>query len=312
LNTALERIDSPIALGEDFIGDLLAGQLSPHTARAYCADWTRFFRWLGHRELTRVTRRDLMRYRADLIEHYRARSANRHLAALRALFAETVRHGIREDSPADGLHGFRLDRGPAALPVPSREQARALAASVAGNDARSVRDRVLLAFLGGLGLRRDEAAQLRTEHLQTTQGFLVLIVTGKGSKDRTLKLTGQLRESVELVRRLMVTSGPLFRQLRRGSCEFSAQGLSAAGIYKIVKHRLAAVGVGDCSPHSLRRLTITEQLRAGCPLSLSQRSAGHSDPRTTAGYDYSWRDLDHAAVDYWDFLGGEDETSGPS
>ena len=53
----------------------------------------------------------------------------------------------------------------------------------------------------------------------------------------------------------------------------------------ILCRRAKEAGVESCSPHDLRRTSISNLLDAGVDLSTSSELAGHSDPRTTKRYD---------------------------
>lgn len=72
----------------------------------------------------------------------------------------------------------------------------------------------------------------------------------------------------------------------RRSKQLSVRFMSAGDIGRMVKRRMAAVGLPfQLSPHSFRVATITDLLEQGVPLEDVQNLAGHADPRTTRLYD---------------------------
>lgn len=54
---------------------------------------------------------------------------------------------------------------------------------------------------------------------------------------------------------------------------------------KRLTRRAAQAGIGDFSPHDLRRSFVSDALAAGADLARVQALAGHASPTTTARYD---------------------------
>ena len=75
-------------------------------------------------------------------------------------------------------------------------------------------------------------------------------------------------------------------------------------VQNIVKRWAAYGGVGDVSPHDLRRTAITRALEIGQSYRQVQMMSKHKDPKTVMKYDHSRENLDRNAVN---FLQYEDE-----
>jgi integrase len=63
-------------------------------------------------------------------------------------------------------------------------------------------------------------------------------------------------------------------------------------------------GVGDVSPHDLRRTAITRALEIGQTYRQVQMMSKHKDPKTVMRYDHGRENLDENAVN---FLGYDEE-----
>jgi site-specific recombinase XerD len=221
------------------------------------------------------------------------------MSSVRQLFLEAVRQAVVTVNVTDGIKGHRSDSQFSSTKAPSMEQVKALLDSLQGDELREVRDNALISCLARLGLRREEAAKLRLSDIGKSQGYDIVTIHGKGSKDRRLKLSGPARDALSRLLVRLDLGDSMFQGIDSG--RFTGRALTTNGIYHIVTTRMAAVGIEQCSPHSLRHFFITEARRQGCDLHKAQRAAGHADPRTTERYDHSWQDLDNSATDYIDF-----------
>ena len=146
------------------------------------------------------------------------------------------------------------------------------------------RDASLLEFLYGTGARVSEAVGLDLSNLDLTDR--VVIVTGKGSKQRMVPLGTKAVEAMKqwLPDRLTLvkrpSSGdPVFLNMRGGR-------LSRQGAFDIVKKHAVAAGIkaSRVSPHVLRHSAATHMVEAGADLRTVQEMLGHATISTTQVY----------------------------
>ncbi|MCC6559631.1 MAG: site-specific integrase [Polyangiaceae bacterium] len=209
-------------------------------------------------------------------------TANRHLAALRGVLREAWRLGLMS---ADDLavatdigpvKGTRIPRGKAL----GRDQVAAMVRACDTSSAAGARDAAVVAVAYNGGLRREEIARLCLADLVGDE----LRVLGKGRRERTVHVPWAVPRIERWLGFRGRESGPLFCAIDRWG-NHSGVPLSDQGIYVIVRAAAARAGVGDVSPHDMRRTCITTLLDVGVDLSTAQQVAGHASPTTTARYD---------------------------
>ncbi len=118
------------------------------------------------------------------------------------------------------------------------------------------------------------------------------LTSAKGGKSREIPVRHDLQT---LLCRYLQSCQPsvghsstraLFTTANRNTKRLTERPITADDIGRMVKRRLAAIGLpARLSPHSFRVATITDLLEQGVPLENVQVLAGHADPRTTRLYD---------------------------
>lgn len=163
------------------------------------------------------------------------------------------------------------------------EKAALLAGCRADPSPKGVRDGVILGLALYAGLRRDEIAGLALADYDASAK--VVHVVGKGRKRRAVPLTAGLAAALgEWLTQRGSWDGPLLCRVRKGG-EIMPYAISGAAVYDVFAERAVAAGVRSCTPHDGRRSFVGDLLDAGVDTVTVQRLAGHSDPKTTAGYD---------------------------
>jgi integrase/recombinase XerD len=76
------------------------------------------------------------------------------------------------------------------------------------------------------------------------------------------------------------------------------KGLSSRMVQNIVKRWASYGGIGDISPHDLRRTAITTALEMGQTYRQVQMMSKHKDPKTVMRYDHGRENLDQNAVNF--------------
>lgn len=263
--------------------------LADNTLSNYRRDVERYLSWLeaaGKTDLAEVTTADLEAYVADLrrgVDGARplaASSAGRALVVARGLHKFAVSEGIvAADVAASVAPPAAGEKLPDTLTI--EEVARLLDACPTTTPAQ-LRDKALLETLYATGARVSEVLGLDVDDV--AEGVDVLMVTGKGGKQRLVPLGRQARDAIEayLVRgRASLSNGSshaLFLN-RRGSA------LTRQSAWSIIKEAAARAGLdADVSPHTLRHSFATHLLEGGADVRAVQEMLGHASVTTTQIY----------------------------
>ncbi|MCB8875795.1 site-specific tyrosine recombinase XerD [Acidisoma silvae] len=208
------------------------------------------------------------------------RTQARRLASLRGLTKFLLREGIRADDPA------RLLSSPKARPVLPKNLTEtevdtllATAASEAAKGPRGLMLQAGLEILYASGLRISELLSLPAVAL--TRDAEMLMVRGKGGKDRVVPLSETARE---VARKLRDTHPKGSKWLFPG--RDARQPLTRQAFFLALKDAALKAGLDPArvSPHVLRHSFASHMLGRGADLRSLQMLLGHSDIATTQVY----------------------------
>jgi integrase/recombinase XerD len=206
-----------------------------------------------------------------------ARSAARRLSCLRQFFRFLLREGVRTDDPTGLLDSPRL---PSPLPkFLSESQVDALLAAAATlPPGHAPLATAAFEILYATGLRISEMLSLPRTAL--AGGGDMLLVRGKGGKERVVPLSDQARAAAAALLAVSRASRFLFpgRDPRRP--------LTRQGFDRIVRQTALAAGLDPAgiSPHVLRHSFASHMLARGADLRSLQVLLGHADITTTQIY----------------------------
>lgn len=155
-----------------------------------------------------------------------------------------------------------------------------------------LRDRALLLFAWASGgRRRSEVVRATIENTRRVpEGFLYTLGQSKTNQDGVERadsykpVVGRAAAALETwLTAAEITTGPLFRRVRRGGV--IGEGLGAEAVRKIVQARAAQAGLpGNYSAHSLRSGFVTEAGRQGRPLGEIMAMTDHASVASVVGY----------------------------
>jgi integrase/recombinase XerC len=152
------------------------------------------------------------------------------------------------------------------------------------NAAFPERDRAIFELLYGCGLRNSELVGIELSDIEEANG--VILVRGKGKKQRYVPLEGAAAEALEAYRevrrRVLREKGrntpKLFINRRGGP-------LTTRSVARVVKQIAMAKGLPpDIHPHTLRHAFGTHMLSEGADLRAIQELLGHERLSTTQKY----------------------------
>lgn len=277
------------AAADEYIGWLqLEANRSPNTVRAYESEIKKLLGFLaahGHSLAVDTLRHDDLRaYQRELAARLPSPASRaRALVAIRSWLKWIAREGMIEK---DMSNGITLPKLPQRLPKPidPDELARLLAA-LPHETLQEKRDRALVQFLVSTGCRISEALNLdRTDFPRTGNR---LVVTGKGSKQRSVYLTNDARAAVEEYLQARTDACmALFINFDRSVDDDRDRRLTADGARYIVKQIRKEVGAWSFkSPHVARHTAATTLLEVtGGDVRLVQEVLGHANLNTLQGY----------------------------
>ena len=252
-------------LASEGVADLVAEFLAKHAAQnRTAAETTRIFRrevlplW-GERNITEVSKRDII----ALLDRVRGRGspimANRVLAAVRKFFSWCLSRGILERSPCEGIA------------APAREQARhrtlnddELAAVLGAAREMSHPFGAIVWLLSLTGQRRDEVGRMRWDHIDPRgQLWLVPGAHAKNLKPHTVHLSVPSRS--------LLKSVP-----HTGELVFSVDGKTLFQGYSKAKAKLDELSrVSGWTLHDLRRTVVSGMAALGVAPHVADKILNH-------------------------------------
>ena len=260
---------------------------SENTCQAYERDIADFTGWLSQRGrgVEAATSDDIRDFLSALANRGLAASSSaRKLSTLRQFFKFLHGDGYRSDDPTTVVDSPRQGRS---LPkvLSEADVDRLLAAARAIEGPAGIRLTAMMELLYATGLRVSELVGLPLNAV--TGERQILLVTGKGNKERLVPITGEARAAIDAyldVRLTFMPDGAESRFL------FPSRGKEG----HVTRRRFAQM-LGDLalqagldprhvSPHVLRHAFASHLLANGADLRLVQQMLGHADISTTQIY----------------------------
>ena len=142
----------------------------------------------------------------------------------------------------------------------------------------------LFSILFGTGLRRGEAIGLKREHVDLGRRRLV-VLSGKGGKDRIVSLTQQALQAVADLDLLERLDGPEYVwAVTRKQPAIRTHPISTTGFERWYRTCLENAGVPYLNPHQTRHTYGHRMRELGLTLEERQLLMGHESIRTTQHY----------------------------
>lgn len=286
---------------------------SPNTRDAYSRDlaaWLSYCAASGLEPVHSPTRTHAAAWLRVLeAQHERGGTRARRLAAVSAWYRwliQTNRRPAEAGNPAGDLDPRAKPKMKplASAAALTREQAEALLAA-ADRDTGGARDRTaaIVALLLYCGLRVSELVEADVDQLDHDRGQSVLRFIGKGDEPRlvplpyavTRRLDPYLAAREDLAADRLPTRTAGTRQPRPLFVTRTGRRLDRGAIWRLLRRLVTKARIKiRMSPHVLRATCATLSRDSGAALDQVQELLGHSDPRTTAGYDRRAGRIDHS------------------
>ena len=237
---------------------------------------------------SRLSYADVIKVRAKLVEEGRSpHSINMALAGIRGTMKCAFHLGQVSAEQVMRIKSIRrlpVDSAPRGRSLSKEQVRKMLLGCRQDTSARGTRDGAMLALLICTGVRRSEASALMLEDYDTQQG-IIRTRKAKQNRHRYCPLVRAARVYMAKWCKLRGGEiGPLFCRIGK-SDNVIRRPLTGQSIYDIVKARASDVGVGQVTPHDLRRTFVTRLLISTGDINLVRSLVGHSNIETTARYD---------------------------
>lgn len=287
---------------------------SPETRRTYRNTLLEFGRFCAARRgggaasFSQITFEDVRAWRDFLMRSgKRAHTISTKLAVVRSLFEYGRAMGIFERNPASAKL-VPPPKKPAHSPgrALSPKEVAALLSWFKLDTLLGARDYALVLIMLRLSLRVSEVCELKASSIKWTSGRWVLVAKIKGGREELRPLPTDVKKAIDRYlnldaenRRTMRTNGAdayLFQADPTKRWFGENNPLSTRHVWHLVKKGAKLAGVGDLSPHDLRRTAITRAFKQGVPIRHIQRMSGHRDLNTLRLYDIDRENLDDNAI----------------
>ena len=276
--------------------DMLAAErgAGPNTLTAYARDLADFSAYLvtKKRSIANASTDDVRGYLRHLAKReFAASSVARRLSAIRQLYRFLYAEGRRADDPAAIVEGPKRGRKlPRVLSIEEVDRLLATARdnlkpnSTAGERARTARLYCLLELVYASGLRVSELVSLPAS--AAAGSARMLIVRGKGDKERLVPLNDAAKRAMTEYRALLAQAGhdadtkwlfPSFGESGHLTRQHFARELKELAV-------AAGLRPNKVSPHVLRHAFASHLLHNGADLRVVQTLLGHADISTTQIY----------------------------
>ncbi len=277
VDTAAARIDGPEFRA--LVGGLLL-EYGPSTAAAYARDLTCFQRWCDSQGVSPFDCRRV--HVAAYLQFLRSggyaeSTIGRRLACLRAFYRYAVDEQILDRSPAGAVRWRQVKPAPR-----SALTAAELAGLLRAADEHSPRVAAAVWLLATTGARISEVcgADASPTGLRRTDPSWLLRIVRKGGSAAWIPLHPAAVERLTAYLHTRM-AGPLL-----------VTGTGKPWDRRAAHRTLAALGRNlgfemPLGPHALRHTLVTLSRTHRCPLETIQDSVGHTNPRTTRGYDHT-------------------------
>ena len=259
--------------------------VSPNTASAYRSDAKKYLEFLdsgGKGDPARAGSGEVHSYLAFLSTCGMSPSSmRRELSSIRAFHRFLAGEGRAKEDPTRNVAPPRIwRRVPSALTIPEVER---LLAQPDTSRPLGLRDKAMLEFAYGTGMRVSEIVGFRTRDLNLNTGTVRCM--GKGSRERLIPIGGI---ALRWVGRYRADARPAFVKGEDPGTLFvnwRGKRLTRMGFWKILRTYVGQAGIRSrVSPHVLRHSFATHLMEGGAGLRDVQQMLGHKDISTTQIY----------------------------
>jgi site-specific recombinase XerD len=283
--------------------------VSEETRRAYGRAVADFFQFVGGKHPVHVVPDDVLGWRDHLRRsRKKAATVSFKLSVIRSFFEYLRAGGMIPLNPASTklVTPPQLPTEPAGRALTSKE-VRNLLSGPDRKKPEGARDYALMLVMLRLSLRVAEACALKASLVKWSHGRWTLRCKVKGGREEVWPLPKDVKQAIDEYLKLDAgrravlhcdRDAFLFQPHLNYRTLVFDKALSTRMVQKIVAKWGSFTGVGNVSPHDLRRTAITRALEMGQTYRQVQMMTKHKDPKTVMRYDHGRENLEHNAVNF--------------
>ncbi|MCR5462056.1 MAG: site-specific tyrosine recombinase XerD [bacterium] len=258
--------------------------LSNNSIESYITDLTKYIDFLKKKyevkDLSDITNEMVKKYVQSLKKGgFESSSISRKISAIKA-FHKYISNDLGITNVTVNLKKPKKEEK---LPIVlSLEEINMMFDTIKTNEPLDLRNRCMLEFLYGSGLRISELLALNTENISLHKKELHVI--GKGNKERIVPLSDMAIDAFSK----WMSKGKSHIKTKNNNLLFvnkNGEKLTRQGVWKLIKQIAKDAGITkEISPHTLRHSFATHLLNNGFNLRYVQFLLGHKDISTTQIY----------------------------
>lgn len=261
---------------------------SVHTVTAYRNDIRQFCDFLDDVKIHswgNITSKTIRQWMVNMLdEGISARTVTRKISTLKVLFRFLIREGELEANPAEKVITPKI---PKRLPVfvKEAEMDYLLDQVDFGSDHTGMRNKLIIDLFYFTGMRLSELVELKIKQIDF--GNDLIKVLGKGSKERIVPFTRELKQSIT---DYISMRNATFPEAKSEILFLTDKGMPIYQklVYRVVNRYLSQVcTLTKKSPHVIRHSFATALLNRGADLNAIKELLGHANLAATEVYTHN-------------------------
>lgn len=272
----------------------LEKSLSENSIEAYTRDVGKLIQYLEYIQLDMQPSDIKLNHLQDFLKWINqlgmsARTQARVISGLKTFYKYLLLENLIKDNPTELLEAPRTGRTlPDTLNIEDIEK---LFATIDLSTAEGDRNKCILEFLYGCGLRVSELTNLKISDIRFNDGFLSVI--GKGNKQRLVPVGNSALKQLDIYLH-QIRSHIAIQKGQEDFIFLNKRGkkLTRVMVFYIVKNLAEKAGIRKTiSPHTFRHSFATHLIENGADLRAVQEMLGHASITTTEIYTHLDRDF---------------------
>lgn len=252
---------------------------SDNTINSYDTELSDFSEFIGNKDFTKVTIKNIENYLKTLEELAPSSIAHR-ISTLKSFYSYLVKTSIVASSPVESIKQPKLGLH---IPECLTYDEIDMLLDIEVKTPFDSRNKAILELLYATGLRISELINLKFSNFDVEE--CIVRVIGKGDKERIVPIYDSALEYLKIY-----INNYRYSLLIKGPSEYiflnnHGEPLTRQAVFKMIKKECLIKGIKkNISPHTLRHTFASHLLQNGADLRIIQELLGHSSLSTTQIY----------------------------